>query len=228
MPRQSRFRRRTGRSFGEYSANTCPTVLIYPTSAIEFVRAEPERSFEISTERDDYDDYARMFPNLRAIRHHGQIKLLRVLNKPSDWNYDHPLDVVDMLHTSSLVGDNDLKPDSKPASLDTLILRDGTAVLSEMVYADLTPYRREKPNAVWLTYALRHFVGIENLVMHLRLKDESSAQVAEKEKTPLRILRKEEWPALKTVEFRYAMPYAYGNRDICMLVSLVILMCHSS
>lgn len=161
-----------------------------------------------------------MFPNLRAIRHHGQIKLIRVLNKPSDWNYDHPLDVVDMLHTSSLVGDNDLKQDAKPAPLDSLILRDGTAVPSDMVYADLTPYRREKPHAVWLTYALRHFVGIENLVLHLRLKDESSAQVAEKEKTPLRILRKEEWPALKTVEFRFAMPYAYGSRDICMLVSL--------
>lgn len=161
-----------------------------------------------------------MFPNLRAIRHHGQIKLLRVLNKPSDWNYDHPLDVVDMLHTTSLVGDNDLKLNSKPALLDTLILRDGTAVPSDMVYADLTPYRREKPNAVWLTYALRHFVGIENLVLHLRLKDESSAQVAAQEKMPLRILRKEEWPTLKTVEFRFAMPYAYGSRDICMLVSL--------
>lgn len=187
-----------------------------PVRALEFVRSEPDTSYEISTDRDDYDDYARMFPNLRAIRHHGQIKLMRITNNLSDWNYDHPLAVVDIVHGTSLVGDNDLKPDAKPTPLTTLILRDGTALPSDMVYADLKPYRREKPDAVWLTYALRHFSGIEILVLHLRLKDDGP--LLEREKTPLRILRGEEWPALKRIEVRFVMPYAYGARDVCMLV----------
>jgi hypothetical protein len=181
------------------------------------MRDEPDISYEISTDRDDYDDYARMFPNLRAIRHNGQIKFMRITNTLSDWNYDQPLDVVDIVHNTSLVGDNDLKPDAKATPLGTLILRDGTPLPSNMVYADLKPYRREKPDAVWLTYALRHFSGIENLVLHLRLKDNDGRGLV-KEKTPLQILRSEEWPALKRVEVRFVMPYAYGSRDVCMLV----------
>lgn len=191
-------------------------VLTTPYRALEFVRTETDISFEISTDRDDYDDYARLFPNLRAIRHHGQIKRLRITSNLSDYTYDHPLEVVDMVHSTSLVGDNDLKPDTKPTPLKTLILRDGQALPTDMVYADLKPYRRDKPDATWLTHALAHFTGIENLVLHLRLKDDAS--LVEREKTPLRVLRGVELPVLKRIELHFVLPYAYGARDVSMLV----------
>lgn len=126
-----------------------------------------------------------------------------------------------------------MPPGVEPTPVDTLILRDGYNEPTAMLYDEAAPILNATSRLGHVTYLARHFKNVRNLVLQLIIKDcsnededdfyddtEDEDDTLLREKTPLRVLLRDDFPLLQSIEFRFRVPYAYGNRDICLLVRI--------
>lgn len=183
--------------------------------------------------RTDYRPLLKAFPRLRAIKHYGLTRPLRLPTGFSTWNIPFALQVLDIFHSSSLFEEKLLPPGVEPTPVDTLILRDGYNEPTAMLYDEAAPILNATSRLGHVTYLARHFKNVRNLVLQLIIKDcsnededdfyddtEDEDDTLLREKTPLRVLLRDDFPLLQSIEFRFRVPYAYGNRDICLLVRI--------
>jgi hypothetical protein len=181
-----------------------------------------------SGERTDYTPILKAFPRLRAVKHYGQTES-EITTGFSKWDFPNPLQVLDVRHSSSMFEEKLLPPDVAPTSVHTLILRDNgyDDVQEEVMIYEEPPSHK----LGFITYLARHLKGVRTLILDLALADYARAEIdrdyddsdddelsIQVEKTPLRGLLKEDWPDLEEIEFRFLVPYAFGERDICPLV----------